>query len=36
MIAFLKSDLFTRLLGGFVLGVVGILAFDPILAHAAL
>ncbi|MET0369965.1 MAG: hypothetical protein ABW039_01160 [Sphingobium sp.] len=29
MLAFLKSDLFLRFLGGFVLGTVGVLALAP-------
>ena len=29
MVAFLKSDLFLRFLGGFVLGAVGVFALQP-------
>ena len=29
MVAFLKSDLFLRFFGGFVLGAVGMFAFQP-------
>ncbi|MFC4592736.1 hypothetical protein [Sphingobium tyrosinilyticum] len=29
MLAFLKSDLFLRFLGGFVLGTVGVFALQP-------
>ena len=29
MLAFLKSDLFLRFLGGFVVGAIGVLALQP-------
>ncbi|HKY83066.1 MAG TPA: hypothetical protein VJM09_16535 [Sphingobium sp.] len=29
MMAFLKSDLFLRFLGGFVIGAIGIFTFQP-------
>jgi len=29
MVAFLKSDLFLRFLGGFVIGAVGVFALQP-------
>jgi hypothetical protein len=37
MIAFLKSELFAKFLGGFVLGAIGLLVLHPVSAstHAA-
>ncbi|WP_313808324.1 hypothetical protein [Sphingobium sp.] len=29
MVAFLKSDLFLRFLGGFVIGAIGVFTFQP-------